>query len=152
SERQRSTAYYRNQGDGVEKLSTGGDDNEDLKERVEWVSFKQHFFSNALISDFGGFSVGTLNVYSSTEDQIVKLYPANLNLDFSRNDINSYPMHFFCGRNQYRVLKAHGHGLEQQVDMGWGPMKWINRFITVPVFNFLDGFNLGYGIVILILT
>lgn len=152
SERQRSTAYYREQNGSVEKMSTGGDDNEDIKNSVEWVSFKQHFFSNALISDFGGFNGGTVNVYTSTNDEIVKLYAANLNLDFSRNDINSYPMHFFFGPNQYKVLKAHGHGLEQQVDMGWGPMKWINRFITVPVFNFLDGFNLGYGIVILILT
>ncbi|HZH54391.1 MAG TPA: membrane protein insertase YidC, partial [Sphingobacteriaceae bacterium] len=151
-ERQRSTAYYRELNGSVEKMSTSSDDNEEVKDRIEWVSFKQHFFSNVLISDFGGFNGGSVNVYTSTNDQIVKLYAANLNLDFSRNDVNSYPMHFFFGPNQYNVLKAHGHDLEQQVDMGWGPMKWINRFITVPVFNFLDGFNLGYGIVILILT
>ncbi|WP_231561364.1 membrane protein insertase YidC [Sphingobacterium sp. T2] len=36
--------------------------------------------------------------------------------------------------------------------MGWGPMGWINRFITVPIFDWLDGYNLSYGIVILILT
>lgn len=152
SERQRSTAYYRTQSGSVDNLSMGGDDNEEIKDRLEWVSFKQHFFSNALISDFGGFNGGTINVYSSTDDRIVKLYVANLNLDFTRNEINSYPMHYFFGPNEYKVLKAHGHELEAQVDMGWGPMKWINRFITVPVFNFLDGFNLSYGIVILILT
>lgn len=36
--------------------------------------------------------------------------------------------------------------------MGWGPMGWINKFITVPIFDFLDGFSLSYGIIILILT
>ncbi|UZJ66387.1 membrane protein insertase YidC [Sphingobacterium sp. KU25419] len=36
--------------------------------------------------------------------------------------------------------------------MGWGPMRWINQFITVPVFDFLDNFHLSYGIVILVLT
>lgn len=152
SERQRSTAYYRELGGSVEKMSTGGDDSEEVKDRIEWVSFKQHFFSSALISDFGGFNGGAINVYSSTNDSIVKLYAANLHLDFSRNSVNSYPMHFFFGPNQYKVLKAYGHKLEDQVDMGWGPMKWINRFITVPVFNFLDKFNWSYGIVILILT
>lgn len=152
NERQRSTAYYRLSGKGVDNLSTGSDDEEEWKEAVDWVSFKQHFFSNALISDFGGFQGGKVNVYTSTNDSIVKLYNANLDLAFSRNQTNTYPMHFYFGPNQYKVLKAHGHGLEKQVDMGWGPMKWINRFITVPVFNFLDGFHMGYGLVILILT
>lgn len=152
SERQRSTAYYRLSGKGADKLGTGGDDDEELKDQIEWVSFKQHFFSNALISDFGGFQGGKVNVYTATDDHIVKLYSANLDLAFTTSDINTYPMHFYFGPNQYKVLKAHGHGLEQQVDMGWGPMKWINRFVTVPVFNFLDGFHMGYGLVILILT
>lgn len=152
SERQRSTAYYRLSGKGADKLGTGGDDEEELKDQIEWVSFKQHFFSNALISDFGGFQGGKVNVYTATDDHIVKLYSANLDLAFTTSDINTYPMHFYFGPNQYKVLKAHGHGLEQQVDMGWGPMKWINRFVTVPVFNFLDGFHMGYGLVILILT
>ncbi|HLW49339.1 MAG TPA: membrane protein insertase YidC [Sphingobacteriaceae bacterium] len=152
NERQRSTAYYSLSDKSVDKLSTGGDDEEELKSAIDWVSFKQHFFSNALISDFGGFQGGKINVYTSTNDNIVKLYSANLDLAFSREETNTYPMHFYFGPNKYKVLKAHGHGLEKQVDMGWGPMKWINRFITVPVFNFLDGFNMGYGIVILILT
>lgn len=153
SERQRSTAYYRTMDKKVEKLSTAKDDEEQISKEVEWVSFKQHFFSNVLISDFGGFSGADVRVYTSTNDEIVKLYAANLQLDFARTtEVNTYPMHFFFGPNQFNVLKKQGHGLERQIDMGWGPMKWINRFITVPVFNFLDKFNMGYGIVILILT
>ncbi len=152
SERERSTTYYKLVEDGVDYLSYGGDDEEELKEAIEWVSFKQHFFSNVLVSDFGGFKSGKLNVYSSTDDEIVKLYSTNLALDFPRNAVNTYPMHFYFGPNQYNVLKNQGNDLSKLVDMGWGPMKWINRFITVPVFNFLDKFNLSYGIVILILT
>lgn len=151
-ERQRSTAHFRTVDNDFEKLSTSRDDEEKVTEPVEWVSFKQHFFSNVLISEFGGFPGADIRVFTSTNDEVVKLYAANLQLDFTRNDVNTYPMHFFFGPNQYTVLKSHGLGLERQIDMGWGPMKWINRFITVPVFNFLDGFNMGYGVVILILT
>ena len=151
SERQRSTLYYALGDNDVDHLSTSKDDNEDLSEKVEWVSFKQHFFSNVLVSD-NGFDGGKVNVYTSADAAVVKLFAANLRLDFNRQDINTYPMHFFFGPNQYKVLKAHGYGLEKQIDMGWGPMKWINRFITVPVFNFLDSFNWSYGLVILILT
>jgi YidC/Oxa1 family membrane protein insertase len=152
NERQRSATYYKTVEDGVDHLSYGGDDEEEVKEAIEWVSFKQHFFSNVLVSEFGGFKAGKLNVYSPADDQIVKLYSANLELDFQRNSVNSYPMHFYFGPNQYSVLKAQGNDLEKLVDMGWGPMKWINRFITVPVFNFLDKFDMSYGLVILILT
>lgn len=151
SERQRSTLYYAHGDNEVDHLSTSEDDEEDIKDRVDWVSFKQHFFSNVLIAE-NGFNGGKINVYTSADNQIVKLFAANLRLDFNRQDINTYPMHFFFGPNQYNILKAHGDGLEKQIDMGWGPMKWINRFITVPVFNFLDGFNWGYGLIILILT
>lgn len=151
SERQRSTLYYALTDGEVDHLNTAKDDEEEVKEKIEWVSFKQHFFSNVLISE-QGFSGGKVDVYTSTDDRIVKLFSANLHLDFNRQDINTYPMHFFFGPNQYNVLKAHGYGLEKQIDMGWGPMKWINRFITIPVFNFLDGFHWSYGLVILILT
>ncbi len=152
SERQRSTAYFKPVDKSVDNLKTSADAEENFESSVHWVSFKQHFFSNVLISDFGGFQGGKVNVYTSTDDEVVKLYAAQLDLPFSHQDINSYPMHFFFGPNKFNVLKAHGHDLEKQIDMGWGPMKWINRFITVPVFNFLDGFHLSYGIVILILT
>ena len=152
SERERSTAYYRIANDDVESLSKGGEDEEEVKAPIEWVSFKQHFFSNALISDGAPFKQGKINTYISTNDSIVKLFATQLQLDFARQQTNTYPMHFYFGPNQYKVLKAHGHNLEQQVDMGWGPMYYINRFITVPVFNFLDGFHWSYGIVILLLT
>ncbi|GGH04566.1 membrane protein insertase YidC [Parapedobacter pyrenivorans] len=151
SERQRSTLYYAHGDNEVDHLNTAKDDEEDIKDQLDWVSFKQHFFSNVLIAE-NGFKGGKINVYTSADNQIVKLFAANLRLDFNRQDINTYPMHFFFGPNQYKVLKAHGYGLEKQIDMGWGPMKWINRFITIPVFNFLDGFHWGYGLVILILT
>ncbi|GGC42744.1 membrane protein insertase YidC [Parapedobacter defluvii] len=151
SERQRSTLYYALTDGEVDHLNTAKDDEEEVKDKIEWISFKQHFFSNVLISD-QGFNGGKIDVYTSTDDRIVKLFSANLHLDFNRQDINTYPMHFFFGPNQYKVLKAHGYGLEKQIDMGWGPMKWINRFITIPVFNFLDSFNWSYGLVILILT
>lgn len=152
NERERSTAYYRIEGEDVDHLSESGDDNIEFKEGVQWISFKQHFFTNVLESRSGGFDGGKLNVYISTDDEIVKLYSAQLNLPFQQSDVNVYDLNFFFGPTQYKVLKAEGLGLEKQVNMGWGPMSWINRFITVPVFDFLDGFHLGYGMVILILT
>lgn len=150
NEQRYSTAYFRTAEGDVDHLSTGKDDKEEIG-KTNWITFKQHFFSNSLIAD-QDFASGTLAVNTATDANVVKTFEADLNLDFSREDINTYPMRFFFGPNKYSILKDQGYDFEQQIDLGWGPMTWINRFITLPVFNFLEDFNLGYGIIILILT
>jgi len=150
NEQRYSSAYYRTSESDVDHLSLSSDDKEELG-KTQWVTFKQHFFSNTLIAD-QYFPSGSLEVNTVTESDIVKAFEANLNLDFSRQDINTYPMRFFFGPNKYSVLKDQGYDFEKQIDLGWGPMKWINRIVTLPVFNILEDFHFGYGLIILILT
>lgn len=150
SEQRYSTAFYELADGGVEDLSTSKDDRKDLPQ-TKWISFKQHYFSNVLIAK-ESFNGGNIEVKKSTQPDIVKNFAVNLNLDFNRQDINVYPMEFFFGPNKYNILKEQGYELEKQINLGWGPMKWINRFITLPVFNVLEGFNWSYGLIILILT
>jgi len=61
-------------------------------------------------------------------------------------------MHFYFGPNHFNTLKAHDLKLEEQIPLGWAIFGWINRFIVIPVFNYLDARNLSYGLIILILT
>jgi YidC/Oxa1 family membrane protein insertase len=61
-------------------------------------------------------------------------------------------MEFYFGSNKFSQLKNQGNDLEQQVKMGWGPLKWINRYLVLPIFNFFETFNISYGIIILLLT
>ncbi|QNL48688.1 membrane protein insertase YidC [Olivibacter sp. SDN3] len=149
-ERNRSTAYFKEFDGDVDELSTTSDDDKELG-KTDWVSFKQHYFSNVILAQ-DGFSGGSVRVITVDGGDIVKSFIANLKLDFNRQDINSYPMSFYFGPNKFSILKDHGHDLEKQINMGWGPMKWINRFITLPVFNLLEGFNWNYGLIILVLT
>lgn len=150
NEQRYASVYYRTAEEDVENLSTGKDDKEEIG-KTQWVSFKQHFFSNTLIAD-QFFEGGTVEVKIVPDANVVKSYSTNLNLAFARQDINNYPLRFYFGPNKYSTLKNQNLALEQQVDLGWGPMKWINRFITLPVFNVLEDFNLGYGLIILVLT
>lgn len=149
-EQRYSTAYYEMVDGGVEDLSTSKDEKKDLPQ-TKWISFKQHYFSNVLVAK-DLFNGGNLEVKTSIQPQVVKTFAANLNLDFSRQDVNSYPMEFFFGPNKFSVLKDQGYELEKQINLGWGPMKWINRFVTLPVFNLLEDFNWSYGLIILVLT
>ncbi|GAA4794629.1 membrane protein insertase YidC [Olivibacter ginsenosidimutans] len=149
-EQKRSTAYYKEYEGDVDKLNLAKDDSKELG-KLSWFSFKQHYFSNVLLAK-NGFDGGSLKVATVTNGDIVKSFTANMNLDFARQDVNTYPLSFYFGPNKFSILKDQGNDLEKQVDMGWGPMKWINRFITLPVFNLLEGFNWNYGLIILVLT
>jgi len=149
-ERNRSTAYFRLSDGDVDELSTTKDDSKEIG-KTDWISFKQHYFSNVLIAK-NGFNNGSLKVTTLSSDEIVKSFVANMDLSFNRQDVNSYPMAFYFGPNKYSILKDQGLDLEKQINMGWGPMKWINRFITLPVFNLLEGFSWNYGLIILVLT
>ncbi len=147
-----SAPYYKYVDGDVDHLSVSKDDKEDLtKGKVQWVSFKQHFFSAALI-DKTGFEKAELAVSIPTTPGVIKNYTANLQLPFKQLASQSYSMDFYFGTNKFSELKKQGYELEKQVDMGYWPLKYINRFVVLPVFNFLEGFGWGYGLIILVLT
>ncbi|MGG5904281.1 membrane protein insertase YidC, partial [Sphingobacterium daejeonense] len=151
SEREKSTIFYKEADGSVDHLSESSDEKEIIEEKVSWIAFKQHFFSTVLTSK-EGFNNPELAVTFITQDSIVKNYRANAELTFNQQNDAQYGFSFFFGPNKYKTLKAEGNGFDKIINMGWGPMGWINKFITVPIFDFLDGFNMNYGIVILILT
>jgi len=152
AEREKSTIYFRNNEGDVDHLSESGDDEEKItKNTVEWIAFKQHFFS-AILASKQPFENTTLTTKLSPIDSVVKVYKTTTELAFNTQANNNYDFNFFFGPNQYKVLKAEGQSYQKIINMGWGPMGWINRFLTIPLFDFLDGFHLNYGIVILILT
>lgn len=152
SEREKSTIYYRtNEGD-VDHLSENGSAEEIIETNtLEWIAFKQHFFS-AILSSSQALSNANLTTVSSASGTIIKTYKATSDLAFNTQSNNNYDFNFFFGPNQYKVLKAEGQAYDKIINMGWGPMGWINKFLTIPLFDFLDGFHLNYGIIILILT
>jgi len=150
-ERLYSTVYYKNTLEEVNNLSTGKDDTISVRDKnLQWVSFKQHFFSNVLIYK-DGFKNSILHVSvddsSKTE---VKQMLATMQLPASTTGV--YPMEFYFGPNAFDVLKAQGYHLEKQVDFGWGPLKFINRYAVLYVWDFLKSSGWNYGIIILLLT
>ncbi|MDB5110772.1 MAG: rane protein insertase YidC [Mucilaginibacter sp.] len=150
-ERQYTTVWYNKMGDGVDYISETKDDQKEITDgKLQWVSFKAHFFSNVLISK-QGFTKSNLAVSIDTADHThIKDMKASLAL--TRDADGTYPMEFYFGPNRYSTLKAQGYELEKQINMGWGPLKYINRFAVLPVFNFLQQFNWNYGLIILALT
>jgi YidC/Oxa1 family membrane protein insertase len=150
-ERQYSTVYFLDTESHDDYLSVSKDDQKEIGDKkMVWVAFKQHFFSNVLISK-GGISKSSLAVSTDVTDSVdVKQMKADLTI--ARATDGSVPLEFYFGPNRFSTLKAQGNDLQKLVDLGWGPLKYINQFAVLPVFNFLKQFNWNYGLIILALT
>jgi YidC/Oxa1 family membrane protein insertase len=152
NERMGSTTYYQKDNGDVDYLSEAKDEDKVLNEgKTKWVAFKEHFFSAALFPK-EGFSKADIKITTLPDSSAVKAYGAKLSLPYKNQEVNSYDMNFYFGSNKFSQLKDQGHDLEKMVKMGWGPLKWINRFLVLPIFNFFESLNLGYGLIILLLT
>jgi YidC/Oxa1 family membrane protein insertase len=147
-----STIYYRYTDEEVDHLSEAHDDGTELKTKVQWVGFKQQYFSSVLIADKAFESPTKINSTVLPEQGAVRFMQANFTIPFSHNNSESTALKFYYGPNHYQTLKKYHLGLEKLVPLGWGIFGWVNRFAVIPVFNFLNSFDINYGIIILILT
>ncbi len=151
-----TSVYYKEVDGDVRNLSTTSkDDEEQPEEKLRWVAFKSQFFSSVLITkeEFANVKMQTVN-YDETSP-LLKRTSAEIPLNYKGTASANYPLKFYFGPNDYKLLREYGkdidlHGL---VDLGWGPIAWVNRFLVVEVFNFLEkNVTHNYGIIILLLT
>jgi len=150
-ERQYSTIYFKNTDGDIDYLSTGKDDQKTISDKkLQWFSFKQHFFSNVIIAKQGISNANIAVTTSDTDTTIVKQMKADVVLN--KDNSGTFPLELYFGPNRFSTLQLQGYDLEKEVDLGWGPLKYINRFAVLPVFNFFNQFNWNYGLIILALT
>lgn len=151
-----STVYYKIYDDKVDYLSETKDDEEMLKDRIKWVSFKQHFFSSTIIpaTYFEDPIFRTQEIESPSSDRYLKSTYMKVGVPYDGMSNYSVEMDFYFGPNKYNILRKYKLDLERQLPLGWSffLIQWINRYAVIPVFNFLGSFGWNYGIVILVLT
>lgn len=153
-ERGQSKVSYRYEGDYDDNIATGGGSKE-FNTKVDWVAVKQQFFNTTLIAK-NSFSSGNL-IWTAPEDssQSVVKATANMQVPIQNTGTATVPLALYFGPNDYQTLKQYNNDMEDMVDLGSGIfafVKYINRWIVIPVFNFLSSFTENYGITILLLT
>jgi YidC/Oxa1 family membrane protein insertase len=131
-----------------------GKDKEETPEKVDYIAFKQHFFSTILLTNkaFDKASLKSNNlVLDETKDTVfTKQFNATVPLAFSNGEVD-YKMNWYFGPTDYATLKAYNKDIEHIVPLGWGIFGWINKFIFIPLFGFLSSF-ISYGIAIIVFT
>lgn len=146
--------YYKFYEDAVDNMSLTSDEQETLPTRVQWIDFKQQFFSSILITE-SPFNDVQLNSKISQKPGFLKEVYAEIPLPYNGKANEQYNMKFFFGPNSYPILKAYGNDIDlpDVINMGWKWISWFNKYFVIPIFNFLENnTNLNYGIIILLLT
>jgi YidC/Oxa1 family membrane protein insertase len=154
-ETQYATIQYKFFQDEVGKLSPSTikkPTSENLTTKVEWIGFKQQFFSTVLrANDF----MTSARISSTTPEEtseFIKSFKAEISLPFDGKNQSDLVFTFFFIPNHYKTLKAEGHELTELVDLGWKWISWINKWFVVNIFHWLEGVISNYGIIIIILT
>ncbi len=125
-----------------------------LAEPTRWAAHKHDFFVAGFIADSQPFSGGTLNSsVNETDSTYVKAMSSSLSLPVA--DVTSAAggkYRFFFGPNSFNLLKDVAPEFDRNVYLGWGLFRWVNRFVVLPVFHFLEQYISSYGIIILLLV
>ncbi len=136
----------------VDNLSQNKTDEEDLSTRVKWIGFKQLFFSSTIIADdaFPNAQIRQ-NKFEDNPDYLANFY-ADIALPYKGTSQESVGMQFYFGPNHYQTLKQYNLDLERQIYLGYAIVRPVNKFVIIPVFNFLRKYIGNFGIIILLLT
>ena len=153
-ELQKSGVYYKYFSDDRQYLSESGEDQLKLEGRTNWVAFKQDFFTVGLVSDEGFASNGSEIAITPLQDSAyTKHYSAKLFFEKERGARVDLPIRMYLGPNHYGTLRRTEIAqFDRIIDLGWGIFGWMNKWLVIPIFNWLDGWGWSYGIIILVLT
>ncbi|MDJ0366387.1 membrane protein insertase YidC [Hymenobacter sp. H14-R3] len=119
-----------------------------------WAADKHDFFVAGLVADSQPFTSGQFNATVNLADSTyIKTLSTTLGLPVA--DVTSAAggqYRFFFGPNQFSLLKSVAPDFDRNVYLGWGLFRWVNRFVVLPVFTFLEQYISSYGIIILLLV
>lgn len=147
------TYYYYKSEEEVDYLNAG---NTEVLNDIDWVAYKQHFFTSNLLSDtpFNNATVTSTDLVKDEEIDTVytKNFELKTPLTLTNGELN-YNLKWFYGPSDYNLLKTfEGTDLDETADLGWGIFGFLNRTVFYPVFNLLKGFLSNYGLIIILMT
>ncbi|WPR75610.1 membrane protein insertase YidC [Algoriphagus sp. NG3] len=148
SRRQARLNYYTISG-SFDNLGSGdGLEQETIGEPIKWVGFSQRFFTAAMIADTQ-FQDATITQSTPADTSIVRTMATTLSIPLQEGKAG---FTYYFGPDKYNVLKKVTDGFEDNVDMGYFFVSWVNKYIIVNLFAFLEKFFTNYGVIIIIIV
>lgn len=147
-----TSIYYRFNEADIDNLSLNKSDQETLNTPIKWIGYKQLFFSTVLIAENSFTNALVSSEKYDEKSAYVASFKSDIGLAFDSKSNNNYNMSFYFGPNHYQTLREQGNNMEKLINLGWPVIREVNKFLIIPVFNFLRSRINNFGIIILILT
>ncbi len=148
----------------TQQLSNTRDDKKELTEPVKWFAFKDQFFSSIIIAEKPFSNVVLSSKMFSDDEEYIKDYKAEawapVEIEPTKDEISASFKYYF-GKNHFYTLKSYDKDaesssqklyLEELVDLGYKWLSWINKYFSIPLFNFFLKLDWSMGLIILIMT
>lgn len=156
-----TTLTYHNVEGGTDHLNEGSEKiDEKIEESIDWVSFKNQFFSAIIVAkDNFEKDAFMTSIPQEKGSGYLKQFQAKMKTAFDPTGKKASEFEFYFGPNDFQILKntekesTFGKDLELQklVYLGWPIIRWINRFFTLYVFDWLSNV-FPMGIVLILIT
>ncbi len=151
---------YKIKDEGTKKLNEMKDTEKQVEQTLDWIDFKDQFFSCIVIAHQDFHNVTLASTPQEKGSGYLKDYKAQMQTSFDPTGKQPTQLQFYLGPNDFHTLKATNKlslsnkelKLQNLVYFGWPIVKWINRFFILPLFDILTSFGLNMGIVLLLLT
>ncbi|GFZ78410.1 membrane protein insertase YidC [Aquaticitalea lipolytica] len=145
--------YQHDNKNKIDKLAQAGED-EETETDVNWLSYRQHFFSTILVADKPIKSARLISkdlVQNEDIDTVyTKQFQSKFALQTQAGEINE-SLKLYFGPTDSKILKQYNEDLEESIPFGWGIFGWINKALFIPLFSFLSSY-MSYGIAIIVMT
>lgn len=143
--------YYTGAGsfDGLTESST---DTRSLNESLKWVAIRQKFFISAIFAKNNFTSGSIATSFNPADSSIVKKAEVNLFVPSASITSNQANFSYYFGPNDYKITSEITEGFSRNVYLGWPPVIWVNKYLLMPVFDFLQKYIGNFGIIIIVLV
>ncbi len=143
--------YYLAKGE-YDHLSETSSDLSAIAEPIKWTAIRQKFFISSIIAK-NSFAGGELATSADAPDSAT-VKKVNVKLFIPKADVvaNKSRFTYFFGPNDYEILGDVTAGFSRNLPLGWPPVIWVNQFLIIPIFNFLQNYIANYGIIIVLLV
>ncbi|GHT11397.1 membrane protein insertase YidC [Bacteroidia bacterium] len=151
---------YKYLSDNVEQLSESKDDAKEIASKLKWIGYKDQFFSSVLIAQ-ESFEASRLDSkYLQGDTTYLKKYTTLTSVAFDPKLTKDIAFNFYFGPNDYNLLKSYDKEkfqgqdlqLEQLVPLGWSLFRYVNKWIIIPIFDWLTTWCGSIGLAIFFLT
>ena len=146
--------------DDVEQLSESKDDSKNLTDKVKWIGYKDQFFSSVLIAQESFEATQLTSSYLQKNGGYLKEYSTITSVNFDPKQNKPVLFNYYFGPNDYKLLKDYDKTkfvgqdlqLEKLVPLGWWLFREINKYLIIPIFNWLTDWVTSLGLAIFLLT